>query len=139
MKIKILVSMAGVDFALSPGDVTERFGEEEAARLVQADFAMVIAEGIGGAVEDAVEPDPAAPAIEDPATDPAAVVEEPEAEVIAGPAPAIDPEPVAEVATVEADEKAALVAEAEALGIDVDGRWGVARLKAEIAAKKAAG
>lgn len=35
-------------------------------------------------------------------------------------------------------EKASLVAEAEALGIAVDGRWGVSRLQAEIEAKKAA-
>lgn len=36
----------------------------------------------------------------------------------------------------EVDEKASLKAEAEALGIDVDGRWGVGRLKTEIEAKK---
>lgn len=36
----------------------------------------------------------------------------------------------------EVDEKAALKAEAEALGIDVDGRWGAGRLKTEIEAKK---
>jgi hypothetical protein len=35
------------------------------------------------------------------------------------------------------DEKDALVTEAEALGIDVDKRWGVTRLKAEIDAAKA--
>lgn len=34
-------------------------------------------------------------------------------------------------------EKDALAAEAEALGIDVDKRWGVAKLKAAIEAKKA--
>lgn len=36
------------------------------------------------------------------------------------------------------DDKAALVAEAKALGIDADGRWGVARLRAEIETAKAA-
>lgn len=35
-------------------------------------------------------------------------------------------------------EKAALKAEAEALGIDVDGRWGIPKLKAAIAEKKKA-
>lgn len=35
------------------------------------------------------------------------------------------------------DEKDALVAEAEGLGIDVDKRWGVTRLKAEIETAKA--
>lgn len=59
----------------------------------------------------------------------------PEAE---DPAPQATEEPAAEP-EAEPDEKAALVAEAEALGIDVDGRWGVSRLKSAIAAKKAAG
>ncbi|MCX5495376.1 hypothetical protein OSH11_11710 [Kaistia dalseonensis] len=36
----------------------------------------------------------------------------------------------------DVDEKTALKAEAEGLGIEVDGRWGVARLMAEIEAKK---
>lgn len=35
------------------------------------------------------------------------------------------------------DEKAALQAEAETLGVDVDKRWGIDRLRAEIAAKSA--
>lgn len=39
----------------------------------------------------------------------------------------------------EPDDKAALVAEAEALGIDVDKRWGAARLIAEISKAKANG
>lgn len=37
------------------------------------------------------------------------------------------------------DEKEALVSEAEALGLDVDKRWGVAKLRAAIDAKKAEG
>lgn len=45
---------------------------------------------------------------------------------------------VADDDAVPSDEKAALVAEAEALGITIDGRWGVSRLQAEIEAKKAA-
>lgn len=39
----------------------------------------------------------------------------------------------------EPDEKDTLVAEAEALGIDVDKRWGVARLTSEIEKAKANG
>lgn len=35
------------------------------------------------------------------------------------------------------DEKAALQAEAETLGVEVDKRWGIDRLRAEIAAKSA--
>lgn len=38
----------------------------------------------------------------------------------------------------EISEKEALRVEADALGIVVDGRWGIARMKAEIEAKKAA-
>lgn len=52
-------------------------------------------------------------------------------------------DPVAEVAPVvladpvgEVDEKSALIDEAEALGIDIDKRWGVARLRSEVSAKK---
>lgn len=44
MKIKMLVSIAGGDFALSPGDETERFGDAEAARLVDAGYAVPVAE-----------------------------------------------------------------------------------------------
>ncbi|ABS68862.1 hypothetical protein Xaut_3634 [Xanthobacter versatilis] len=38
----------------------------------------------------------------------------------------------------EVSEKDALKAQAEALGIEVDGRWGIARLTSEIATKQAA-
>ncbi|MFG1302714.1 hypothetical protein V5F34_01050 [Xanthobacter autotrophicus] len=38
----------------------------------------------------------------------------------------------------DVSEKDALKAQAEALGIEVDGRWGIARLTSEIAAKQAA-
>jgi len=47
-------------------------------------------------------------------------------------------EPVAPVAPVAAHTgKAALIAEAEALGVDVDKRWGSARLRAAIAEARA--
>jgi len=36
------------------------------------------------------------------------------------------------------DDKATLLAEAKALGIEADGRWGIARLRAEIESAKAA-
>ncbi len=48
------------------------------------------------------------------------------------PAPSNDGDHAAEA------EKVALKAEAEALGIDVDGRWGIPKLKAAIAEKKSA-
>lgn len=131
MKIKMLVSMAGVGFALSPGEVTERFGDEEAARLVLADYAVVIA----GEAETAVQvPMGEVRTGESGEGEPSASSD----------APAVDP-PVGEGETPsvpagetgETDDKAALQAEAEALGIDVDKRWGVARLKSEIEAAKA--
>lgn len=114
MKIRMLTSLAGVDYALSPGEVTERFDDAEAARLVQADYAVVV---IDGAVETATLQPPA------------------ETAVVA--APEVTAPPPAET-RADDDGKAALVAEAEALGIDVDGRWSVRRLKLEIAAAKAA-
>lgn len=40
MKLRILVSMAGADFTLSPGDVTERFPNDEAIRLIDAAYAV---------------------------------------------------------------------------------------------------
>lgn len=116
MKIKMVVSVAGADFALSPGDVTERFDASEAIRLIEAGYAVPAGES---APETAVEPPPA----------------ETREEGESDPEPEPEPEPQAE--EEPEDEKAALVAEAEALGIDVDGRWGVARLKAEIAKAKA--
>lgn len=39
MKLKMLESMAGRDFALSVGDITDRFADKEAARLVKAGIA----------------------------------------------------------------------------------------------------
>lgn len=39
MKIKMLTSLAGDDFALAPGDETDRFGADEAQRLVEAGYA----------------------------------------------------------------------------------------------------
>lgn len=40
MKLKMLTSMAGSDFALSPGDMTERFSDKEAVRLIEAGYAV---------------------------------------------------------------------------------------------------
>ena len=48
---------------------------------------------------------------------------------------AVPTEKVTEV-TEEVDEKRELVDEAKALGIDVDNRWGVKKLKAAIAAEE---
>lgn len=39
MKIKMLVSIAGIDFALNVGEETERFGNDEAIRLIEAGYA----------------------------------------------------------------------------------------------------
>lgn len=40
MKIRMLVSMAGADFALSVGDETERFSDGEAIRMIEAGYAV---------------------------------------------------------------------------------------------------
>lgn len=39
MKLKMLTSIAGVDFSLTVGEVTERFDATEGARLIAAGFA----------------------------------------------------------------------------------------------------
>ncbi|MGN6773493.1 MAG: hypothetical protein ACTHJQ_27145 [Rhizobiaceae bacterium] len=44
MKIKMLTSMAGANFALSVNEETERFPDEEAARLIAAGYAVPVAE-----------------------------------------------------------------------------------------------
>ncbi|MEF2549996.1 hypothetical protein VQ042_01285 [Aurantimonas sp. A2-1-M11] len=46
MKIKMTTSMAGVAFALSPGDETEQFGDAEAIRLIEAGYAVPVAEDV---------------------------------------------------------------------------------------------
>ncbi len=146
MKVRMLVSMAGVDFALSPGDVTERFGDEEATRLVQADYAVVIAAGAEttvqvpmGELRSGVEGEGDPPPV--PAGDgepPATSDAQPVAEEVTPAAQSEDDVPAAPAGEAsEADDKAALQTEAEALGIDVDKRWGIARLKSEIEAAKA--
>lgn len=43
MKIKMLTSIAGTDFSLSPDDETERFGEAEAKRMIEAGMAIPVA------------------------------------------------------------------------------------------------
>lgn len=41
MKIKMLESMAGVDFSLSAGDVTDRFTKKEADRMISTGLAVL--------------------------------------------------------------------------------------------------
>jgi len=43
MKIRMLTSIAGADFALSSGDVTDRFSAAEAQRLIDAGYAEAVA------------------------------------------------------------------------------------------------
>lgn len=52
MEIKMLIGLAGPEYALSPGDIRE-FPEAEAARLIQAGYATPVAEP---KVERAVRP-----------------------------------------------------------------------------------
>lgn len=42
MKIKMLTGFAGVDFAVSPGDETDRFSADEGARMIAAGFAEAV-------------------------------------------------------------------------------------------------
>lgn len=42
MKIKMLVSMAGTDFALNVGQETDRFSQGEATRLIAAGYAVPV-------------------------------------------------------------------------------------------------
>jgi hypothetical protein len=42
MKIKLLVSFAGVDFALDAGTVTDRFPDAEAIRMIDAGYAVPV-------------------------------------------------------------------------------------------------
>jgi hypothetical protein len=44
MKIRMLQGIAGADFSLSPGDETERFSQGEAQRMIEAGFAVPVAE-----------------------------------------------------------------------------------------------
>ncbi|MGB3898346.1 MAG: hypothetical protein WA973_07300 [Mesorhizobium sp.] len=44
MKLKMLTSMAGAEFALSVNEETDRFSDTEAARLIDAGFAVPVAE-----------------------------------------------------------------------------------------------
>ena len=44
MKIKMLVSLAGADYALSPNEETDRFEDAEAIRLIEAGYAEPVGE-----------------------------------------------------------------------------------------------
>lgn len=42
MRLRMVSAIAGLDFNVAPGDVTERFSGEEAARLIRAGYAVAI-------------------------------------------------------------------------------------------------
>lgn len=44
MKLKMLTSMAGTDFTLNVGEETERFDGEEATSLINAGYAVPVAD-----------------------------------------------------------------------------------------------
>jgi hypothetical protein len=52
MKIKLLASFAGTDFALDAGEETDRFSQEEAVNMIQCGYAVPVAKA---AVERAVK------------------------------------------------------------------------------------
>lgn len=43
MKLKMLVGLAGTNFALSPNEETERFSGDEAKGLIEAGYAVPVA------------------------------------------------------------------------------------------------
>lgn len=43
MKLKMLIGLAGVGFALSPNEETERFSGDEARSLIDAGYAVPVA------------------------------------------------------------------------------------------------
>ncbi|CAN7430868.1 hypothetical protein LJR251_002745 [Rhizobium rhizogenes] len=53
MTVKMIVGIAGADFSLSPGEQTDRFSENEEARLIAAGHAVRSAPS---KVERAVKP-----------------------------------------------------------------------------------
>lgn len=44
MKIRMLTSFAGLDFTVSANEETERFSEAEAVRMIEAGYAVPVAE-----------------------------------------------------------------------------------------------
>lgn len=46
MKIQMLTSIAGVDFALAVGEETTRFPDPEALRMIAAGYAVPVAEPV---------------------------------------------------------------------------------------------
>jgi hypothetical protein len=44
MKIQMTVNMAGPEFSVNAGEETERFGDDEAKRLIAAGYAIPLAE-----------------------------------------------------------------------------------------------
>lgn len=51
MKLKMSVYTAGSDFALAPGDVTDRFPDAEAIRLIERGYAVPVDDGPERAVK----------------------------------------------------------------------------------------
>lgn len=46
MKIRMMTSVAGVDFVLAVGEVTTRFPEAEALRMIAAGYAVPVTEPV---------------------------------------------------------------------------------------------
>lgn len=44
MKIKMTIGLAGTDFSLAPNEETSRFPEKEAKRLIEAGYAVPVAD-----------------------------------------------------------------------------------------------
>lgn len=56
MKIRVLVSLAGADYSLNPGDETSRFTPAEAVRLISSGAAVAVNDGQFIETADRIEP-----------------------------------------------------------------------------------
>ena len=54
MKLKMQTYIAGSEYALQPGDVTDRFPDAEAQRLIDRGYAVLV---VNDGIERAVKPD----------------------------------------------------------------------------------
>lgn len=56
MKLRMLVSLAGADYALNPGEETTRFTPSEAVRLIASGAAVAVNDGQFIETADRIEP-----------------------------------------------------------------------------------
>lgn len=55
MKIRMLTSIAGIDFSVNANEETDRFSDDDAIRLIEAGHAVPVADPVERAVRKPVE------------------------------------------------------------------------------------